>query len=50
MSRMHKPDPRLGPEAQDKCSVVPMELADVDAWLHCTQEQAQALVRLAVSR
>jgi putative SOS response-associated peptidase YedK len=47
MSRMHKPDPKLGPDAQDKRSVVPIELEDVDAWLHGTQEQAQALVRLA---
>ena len=46
MSRMHKPDPKLGPDAQDKRSVVPIELEDVDAWLHGTQEQAQALVRL----
>ena len=47
MSRMHKPDPQLGQDAQDKRSVVPIELQDVDAWLHGTQEQAQSLVRLA---
>lgn len=47
MSRMHKPDPKRGPDAQDKRSVGPIELEDVDAWLHGTQEQAQALVRLA---
>ena len=47
MSRMHKPDPQLGPDAQDKRSVAPIELEDVDAWLHGTQEQAQSLVRLA---
>ena len=46
MSRMHKPDPKLGPEAQDKRSVVPIELEGVDAWLHGTPQQAQALVRL----
>jgi hypothetical protein len=28
-------------------SGVPIELEDVDAWLHGNQEQAQALVRLA---
>lgn len=44
---MHKPDSKLGPEAQDKRSVVPIELEDVDTWLHGTQDQAQALVRLA---
>jgi len=49
MSRMHKPDPKLGPDEQDKRSVVPVELEDVDAWLHGTQEQAQALVRLALA-
>jgi hypothetical protein len=49
MSRMHKPDHKLGPEAQDIRSVVPIELEDVDAWLHGTQEQAQALVRLATA-
>ena len=30
MSRMHKPDPRLPPGAQDKRAVVPIEAADVD--------------------
>jgi hypothetical protein len=30
MSRVHKPEPKLGPEQQDKRSVVPIEMADVD--------------------
>ena len=47
MSCMHKPDPKLGPDQQDKRSVVPIELADVDAWLHGTLEHAQTLVKLA---
>ena len=47
MSRMHKPDPRLGPEEQDKRSVVPIELSDVDQWLHGTIGEAQSLIRLA---
>ena len=47
ISRMHKPDPKLGPDAQDKRSVVPIELVDVDAWLHGTPRQAQALIKLA---
>jgi putative SOS response-associated peptidase YedK len=47
MSRMHKPDPKLGPEAQDKRNVVPIDLEDVDAWLHGNPEQARALIRLA---
>jgi hypothetical protein len=47
MSRMHKPDPKLGPDQQDKRSVVPIELDDVDHWLYGTIEQAAGLVRLA---
>lgn len=47
MSRMPKPDPQLGTEAQAKRSVVPIELEDVGTWLLGTQEQAQALIRLA---
>lgn len=47
MRRMHKPDPKLGPDAQDKRSVVPIEPADVDTWLHAPQAEAAALVRLA---
>ncbi len=47
MSRMHKPDPKLGPTEQDKRSVVAIELEDVDQWLYGTQRQASALVRLS---
>ncbi|MFY8085102.1 MAG: SOS response-associated peptidase [Rubrivivax sp.] len=47
MRRMHKPDPSLGPDRQDKRSVVPIEPADVDAWLHGGLQQATALLRLA---
>ena len=47
MSRMHKPDPKLGPEAQDKRSVAPIELEDVDIRLYGTPERARALIRLA---
>lgn len=47
MKRMHKPDPRLGPEQQDKRSVVPIEPEDVDTWLTAPVEQAAQLVRLA---
>ena len=47
MRRMHKPDPKLGPDEQDKRSVVPIESVDVDEWLHGTPEQAAKLVRLA---
>lgn len=46
MRRMHRPDPKRPPEMQDKRSVVPIELEDVDTWLHGTLEQARALVQL----
>ncbi|MBK1688880.1 SOS response-associated peptidase [Rubrivivax gelatinosus] len=47
MSRMHKPDPKLPPDEQDKRSVVPIEREDVDAWLFGTAAEAASLVRLA---
>jgi len=47
MSRMHKPDPKLPPDQQDKRSVVPVELEDVDQWLFGTPRDASALVRLS---
>ena len=47
MRRMHKPDPALQPDAQDKRSVVPIEAADVDTWLHGSTTEAAAVVRLA---
>jgi len=46
MRRMHKPDPKLGPDGQDKRSVVSIEIEDVDQWLFGTVEQAAGLVRL----
>ena len=47
MKRMHKPDPKLGPDQQDKRSVVPIEPEDVDTWLYEPVAQAAQLVRLA---
>jgi hypothetical protein len=47
MCRMHKLDPKLGPDEQDKRSVVAIEFEDVDAWLHGTEEVARSLVRLS---
>ena len=41
MSRMHKPDPKLSADRQDKRSVIPIEMQDVDQWL------AGQLLRLA---
>ena len=46
MSRMHKPDPKLAPDKQDKRSVVSIELQDVDQWLHGTSDEARELIRL----
>ena len=46
MRRMHKPDPKLGPDVQDKRSVVSIEIEDVDQWPFGTVEQATGLVRL----
>lgn len=46
MSRMHKPDPKLGPDEQDKRSLVLLELEDVDTWLHSPADIASQLVRL----
>jgi hypothetical protein len=47
MHRMHKPDPKVGPDQQDKRWVVPIELDGVETWLNGSQEVAAALVRLA---
>jgi hypothetical protein len=47
MSRMHKPDPKLPPDRQDKRSVVPIEREDVDLWLHGTQREATTLIGFA---
>lgn len=46
MNRMHRPDPTRPPEMQDKRSVVPIELEDVNTWLFGTVDQAQSLIRL----
>lgn len=45
MSRMHKPDPKLGPDQQDKRSVISIEVADVDHWLLGTPDEVVELLR-----
>jgi putative SOS response-associated peptidase YedK len=45
MRRMHKPDPKAGPDEQDKRSVVSIEPADVDRWLYGTTDEVRPLVR-----
>ena len=47
MSRMHKPDPKLGPDEQDKRSVIPVARSDVDLWLNGSTEEAARLLRLS---
>jgi putative SOS response-associated peptidase YedK len=44
MRRMHKPDPKLPADQQDKRSVVAIEPADVQAWLTGTVEEVRALL------
>jgi putative SOS response-associated peptidase YedK len=47
MGRMHKPDPRLPVDRQDKRSVAPLAPADVERWLYASAAEAAKLVRLA---
>ena len=47
MRRMHRPDLKRAPDLQDKRSVVPIEAADLDLWLHAPVAQAAELLRLA---
>ncbi|MDP9046365.1 MAG: SOS response-associated peptidase, partial [Pseudomonadota bacterium] len=47
MKRMHKPDPMLPPDAQDKRSVVPIPAADTATWLFGSAAEAATVVRLA---
>jgi putative SOS response-associated peptidase YedK len=44
MRRMHKPDPALPPDRQDKRSVVAIEQADVEQWLCGSGDEAEALL------
>ena len=47
MRRMHKPDPKVPPDKQDKRSVIPLEAADFDQWIEGTVDQAKKLMKLA---
>ena len=47
MRRMHKPDPKLAADQQDKRSVIPIAIEDVDLWLSGTTAEASKLLRLA---
>lgn len=46
LRQMHRPDPKLGPDEQDKRAVVPIEQAHWDAWLHADVEDAAKLIAL----
>jgi putative SOS response-associated peptidase YedK len=46
MRKMHKPDPKLAPDKQDKRSVVALETKDIEMWLHGSLEEANSLIRL----
>lgn len=46
LARLHKPDPSLPADAQDKRSVIHVAPNDWDQWLHGTAEEALALVQL----
>lgn len=46
LSRFHKPEPDLPADQQDKRTVVPIEVDEVDTWLKGTIEEASELVRL----
>lgn len=45
LGRLHKPDPALPPDAQDKRSVVAVEPGDWAAWLRGGVDEAAALLR-----
>lgn len=47
MRRMHKPDPQLPPDAQDKRSVIVLEQAELDRWLWGSMQDAQDLLKLS---
>ena len=44
MARMHKPDPKLRPDRQDKRSVAAIEQADIEQWLQGSVDEAAALL------
>ncbi|SDX11679.1 Putative SOS response-associated peptidase YedK [Variovorax sp. YR634] len=46
MSRMHKPDPKLPADQQDKRTVIPLEVHEFDRWLTCTVEEARAMLKV----
>ncbi len=45
MRRMHKPDPKVGPDEQDKRSVIAIEAGHVEQWITGSNDDAKALLR-----
>lgn len=46
LSRLHKPDPELPPDGQDKRSAVHVDAADWECWLRGSIEEAQRLIQV----
>ena len=46
LRRMHKPDPKLPADQQDKRAVVPLERDQWDEWLNGNPDQADRLIQL----
>ncbi|MBL8223072.1 MAG: SOS response-associated peptidase family protein, partial [Bryobacterales bacterium] len=44
MARMHKPDPKLPADQQDKRSIVAIDQRDVEQWLHGNWKEAGELL------
>ena len=44
LARLHRPDPNLPPDQQDKRAVAHIDKADWDVWLYGSEEQAFGLV------
>lgn len=47
MSRMHRPDPKLALDKQDKRRVISLDPADFDVWLQGAVDQAKGLMKPA---
>lgn len=44
MSRMHKPDPKLPPDQQDKRSVIAIDQEQINRWLHGSMDDVAKLL------
>lgn len=44
LARLHKPNPKLPDDAQDKRSLVPLESGQWDAWLHSSEADVRTLL------